>query len=127
MSFIDDMKHPNVFRAGATYLALSWLILQCMFSLTPLMDWPEIFAYGILFMLIPGFPIILMLAGLFELTHKKKKTSQSADEQLKQEARGVNKIDLTIMAIVCLALLMLLVDVFILEDGQQTNPSSQLS
>ena len=127
MSFIDNMKHPNIVRVGAAYLALSWLILQCVFSLTPIMGWAEIFAYGIFFMLIPGFPIILMLAGLFGLTHKKKKISQSSDDQITKESRGVNKIDLTIMAIVCLALLMLLVDVFILEDGQQTNPSSQLS
>jgi hypothetical protein len=127
MSFIDEMKHPNIVRVGAAYLALSWLILQCVFSLTPLMDWPEILAYGILFMLIPGFPIILMLAGLFELTHKKKKVSQSADEQLNQEASGVNKFDLTIVAIMCLALLMLMADVFILEDVQQTNLNSQSS
>jgi|APSaa5957512535_1039671.scaffolds.fasta_scaffold206637_2 hypothetical protein len=125
MSYIDDMKHPNIVRAGAAYLALSWLILQCVFSLTPIMGWPEIFAYGIAFMLIPGFPITLMLAGLFELTHKKKEASQSTGEQLKQEASGVNKIDITILAIVCLALFMLLTDVFILEDGQQTNLNSQ--
>ena len=125
MSFIDEMKHPNVVRVGAAYIALSWLILQCVFSLTPIMGWAEIFAYGILFMLIPGFPIILMLAGLFELTHKKKKTIQSADKQLKQETRGVNKFDLTIVAFLCLAFLMLLVDVFILEDVPQISESSQ--
>ena len=127
MSFIDDMKHPNIIRAGAIYLALSWLLLQCVFSLTPLMGWAEIFAYGILFMLIPGFPIILMLAGIFELTHKKKKISHSSDEQLKKESCGVNKIDLTIIAIVCLAFSMHMVDVFILEDGQQSNLNSQSS
>ena len=127
MSFIDEMKHPNIVRVGAAYLALSWLILQCVFSLTPLMDWPEILAYGILFMLIPGFPIILMLAGLFELTHKKKKVSQSADEQLNQEASGVNKFDVSIVAIMCLGSLMLMADVFIFEDVQQTNLNSQSS
>ena len=125
MSFIDEMKYPNIVRAGVAYLALSWLILQCVFSLTPIMGWPEIFAYGIAFMLIPGFPITLMLAGLFELTHKKKKGSQSTDGLLKQESSGLNNFDLIIVAIVCLALLMLMTDVFILEDGQQVSVNSE--
>lgn len=109
-------KYDNILKAGVLYLAGAWLIVQTVISLTPVFDWPPIFGFGILFMLIPGYPIVMLMTWAFDVTHQDKGWDKAADER---EARGTGKgFRITLAILTGLALMVMFLDIFLLEDGE---------
>lgn len=109
-------KYDNILKAGVLYLAGAWLIVQTVMSLTPVFDWPPIFGFGILFMLIPGYPIVMLMTWAFDVTHQDKGWDKAADER---EARGTGKgFRITLAILTGLALMVMFLDIFLLEDGE---------
>ena len=117
-------KHENILKAGVLYLAGGWLIVQTVMSLTPVFDWPPIFGFGILFMLIPGYPIVLMMTWAFEVTHKEKGWDKVDDAR--KPGKG---FQVTLGILTGLALLVVLLDIFVLVDNapaeQRVIPAPQ--
>jgi hypothetical protein len=66
----EELKRRNVFRVSAAYLLASWLLLQIVDVVGPLLRLPEVFARYLLFLLIVGLLPALALAWVFELTRK---------------------------------------------------------
>ena len=109
-------KYDNILKAGVLYLAGAWLIVQTVMSLTPVFDWPPIFGFGILFMLIPGYPIVMLMTWAFDVTHQDNGWDKAADER---EARGTGKgFRITLAILTGLALMVMFLDIFLLEDGE---------
>jgi len=109
-------KYDNILKAGVLYLAGAWLIVQTVMSLTPVFDWPPIFGFGILFMLILGYPIVMLMTWAFDVTHQDKGWDKAADER---EARGTGKgFRITLAILTGLALMVMFLDIFLLEDGE---------
>ena len=112
-------KHQNVLKAGVLYLAAGWLIVQTVMSLTPVFDWPPIFGFGILFMLIPGYPIVMLMTWAFDVTHKDSGWDKADDAR---KATGGNRgfqVALSILA--GLALIVMLLDIFFLVDSEPVD------
>ncbi|MGH8192810.1 MAG: hypothetical protein ACREQ8_00195 [Woeseiaceae bacterium] len=62
-----ELQRRNVFRIGAAYLAVAWLLLQIVDVLKDILNLPEwVGPYSIL-ALAAGFPVALALAWAFEL------------------------------------------------------------
>ena len=56
MSFFDELKRRNVFKVGAAYIIVSWLILQAGEVLAPALHLPDWVNSALAFFLILGFP-----------------------------------------------------------------------
>jgi len=78
MSFFAELKRRNVFRVGAAYLVVAWLVLQVTATLTPALRMPDWVTTVVAFLLIIGLPVALVFAWAFELT----------PEGLKRETEG---------------------------------------
>jgi hypothetical protein len=39
MTFFDELKRRNVFRVGAAYLVMAWLVLQLIDVVAPIRHW----------------------------------------------------------------------------------------
>ena len=64
----EDLKRRNVFRVGAAYAIVGWLLVEVASVLLPAFHAPE-WVFQIFTILVGlGFPIALMLAWAFELT-----------------------------------------------------------
>ena len=127
MPLSKNSKYQAILKAGVLYLATGWLIVQIAMSLTPVSGWPPILALSILFKLIPGYPIVMMMAWAFEMTHKDKGWDKADDER---QAKGGGKgFQIAIGILAGLAMAVMLLDVFFLVDSapeeQRVIPAPQ--
>lgn len=67
-NIFSELKRRNVFKVGIAYLVVSWLTIQVVSSISPMLELPEIFGKMILVVLLIGFPIALLFAWAFEMT-----------------------------------------------------------
>ena len=68
MSLLGELKRRNVFKVGAAYLALAWLVLEVSTTVTPLLNLPDWLPRVLLWIGIIGFPFVLVFSWFYELT-----------------------------------------------------------
>ena len=66
--FINELRRRNVFRAGAAYVVTAWLLVQVSDILLETFAAPEWAMRGVVVALAIGFPVVLLLAWLYEVT-----------------------------------------------------------
>lgn len=59
-NFLAELKRRHVFRVGAAYAVLAWLLLQIINNVAPVLDLPPWVARAFLLLLVIGFPITLL-------------------------------------------------------------------
>ncbi len=82
-TFLHELKRRNLFRVAIAFLAASWLLLQVVDTVAPLLGLPDEFGRWVLLILAIGFPVTLILAWIFELTPEgiRRDSDLSADEK----------------------------------------------
>lgn len=68
MSIFEELKRRNVFRVGAAYVVVAWLIMQVADVVLNNIEMPAWIFHLILLLLAIGFPVSLLLAWAYELT-----------------------------------------------------------
>lgn len=68
MSFWSELRTRNVFKAGAAYAVVAWLLAQVASIVLPTFNAPPVVMQVFIFFLFVGFPIALLLAWAHELT-----------------------------------------------------------
>ena len=77
--FVSELKRRNVFRVGAAYAVVSWLIIQVIDTVFPRIGLPDSTITFILILLMIGFPIALILAWAYDLTPDGMRKAEDAD------------------------------------------------
>ncbi|MEE8295815.1 MAG: tetratricopeptide repeat protein [Sphingomonadales bacterium] len=77
--FFVELKRRNVVRIGIAYGVVSWVILQFVDVVAPLMGLSEGFQKGVLVLLAIGFPIALLLSWAYEVTPEGVKKTKEVD------------------------------------------------
>jgi TolB-like protein/Tfp pilus assembly protein PilF len=103
-SFFQELKRRNVFRVAIAFGIASWLILQIVDVVLPLLDLPEWVSKLILLMLIVSFPIAIILAWAFEMTPEGVKLEKNVDRSQSITTKTGRKLDFTIIAVLVVAL-----------------------
>lgn len=70
MSFFEELKRRNVFRVGAAYLVIAWILAQVAQLLSDTFAAPPFVMQFIVTAMAIGFPIALVLSWVYELTSK---------------------------------------------------------
>ena len=65
-ALLSELKRRSVFRVGAAYAVVSWLIIQVIDIVLPRLGFPDSTITLILIFLLVGFPIALVLAWIFQ-------------------------------------------------------------
>nr|WP_310524968.1 tetratricopeptide repeat protein [Polymorphobacter sp.] len=68
MSIFAQAKRRGVFRIAATYLVVSWLVLEVGYVLSTILGLPKPVMKTLLALLVLGFPLLIALAWNFRLT-----------------------------------------------------------
>ncbi|MEA2824428.1 MAG: hypothetical protein QOF03_910 [Alphaproteobacteria bacterium] len=63
-----ELKRRHIYRVGATYAVVAWVLLQLVANLAPILELPPWVARTVLLLLIIGFPVVLVFAWVHELT-----------------------------------------------------------
>jgi len=68
MSFVAELRRRSVFKVGAAYLVVGWLLIQVAATVAPQLDLPAWAPRFITLLVALGFPVALLLAWAFEVT-----------------------------------------------------------
>lgn len=88
MSFFAELKHRNVFRVGAAYAVLAWLIVQVADVTTESFAAPEWVMKILIIFVLLGLPIALFLAWAFELTPEGVKKASDLPANVPKDPRS---------------------------------------
>jgi len=99
LSLYSEIKRRNVFRVGAAYIVVAWLVIQVVATIAPIVELPNTVQKLILVLLVAGFPVSLVLAWIFEIG------PQGIQRDMGSAASGFGrKIDYAIIGILVVAL-----------------------
>ena len=102
--FFHELKRRNVFRVAIAYVVVTWLLLQVVDILVPMLTLPEWVGRLILLLLLVGFPIALIFAWAFEMTPEGVKLEKNVDRSESITHVTGRKIDRTIIGVLVVAL-----------------------
>ncbi len=68
VNFIAELRRRSIFRVGAAYAVVAWVLLQLAANISPILDLPPWVARTVVFLLIIGFPVALIFAWVHQLS-----------------------------------------------------------
>jgi TolB-like protein len=104
LSLIQELKRRNVFKVGAAYVVLTWLLAQASDVFLESFGAPDWVIKTVLMLLVIGFPLALFFAWAFEMTPDGIKKEKDVDRSQSITTETGRKLDFTIIAILLLAL-----------------------
>ena len=127
LSFFEELKRRNVYRVGVAYAVLTWLLLQIVETVSSILSLPESAPKIVLIVLVIGFPIALLFAWAYELTPEGIKREKDVDRSASITDHTGARLDRITIAVVVLAVIILVVDRFILTDIPAPAPVQVVS
>ncbi len=119
MSFIAELKRRNVIRVGVAYMVATWLLLQIVDVLVPILDLPDWVGKLVFLILTVGLIPALIISWAFEMTPEglKRDSEVAPDQSIAQyTAKKLDRITIVLLLIVAGIVVM---DRFIPETGEQ--------
>ncbi len=124
MSIFDELKRRNVFRVGAAYAVIAWLLLQVADIVIDNISAPEWVFQTFMLALLLGFPLALFFAWAFELTPEGIKKEKDVDRTQSITHVTGRKLDLTIIALLTIGLVYFLWESRFSDQGTPTEAAS---
>jgi len=112
MNLFGELKRRNVIRVGIAYAVASWVLLQVVDLVFEYITAPAWIMQVFMLGLAIGFPVVLILAWVFELTPEGIKLESEIDPSQSVAAHTSRKIDRVIIVFLALAVVLLLADRF---------------
>jgi TolB-like protein len=104
MSFFQELKRRNVFRVGAAYVLLGWLVIQVTDTVSPALNLPDWTLGLVTWLGIIGFPFALFFAWAFELTPDGIKREVEVDQSDSITAATGQKLDFALVGLLALTI-----------------------
>ncbi len=103
----SELRRRNVFRVAAAYLALAWLTLQVVDTLSAFIPIPEWLGLYLLIGLAVGFPIAVFLAWAYDLTPEGIRAAGDVPVPEKSLRFGGRKLDFVIIGALASVIILL--------------------
>ena len=104
-SFFSELKRRNVYRVGLAYAIASWLILQVIDVVEPIIGMPEWVAKLILVLLAIGLPLALVFSWAYEMTPEGLKRERDVDRSQSITPQTGRRLDRLIVGVLILSLI----------------------
>jgi TolB-like protein len=126
--FFNELKRRNVVRVAIAYVVVSWVLLQFVDVVAPLLGLPEVFQKGVLLLLVLGLPIALILSWAYELTADGVKKTEEVDQSTSLTHGTGQKLNRLVIGGLVVAVGFLLLDKFYLttEPVVEVIPEAQV-
>ncbi len=115
-----ELKRRNVFRVAIVYVVVAWIILQLSEILMPAFGIPEWGLRFIFIVIMLGFPLALIFAWAFEMTPEGIKREKDVDRSQSITPDTGRKLDRMMITVLALAVVFLVVDNYVLDQGDST-------
>ncbi len=120
MNLFSELKRRNVFRVAIAYLVASWLLIQLVDVLVPMLTLPEWVSRFIFLLLVVLFIPTIIAAWALELTPDGIKLEKNVDREISvtsQTGKRLNQLIIGILAVLVVILLVDKVIVSVNDDG----------
>jgi TolB-like protein/thioredoxin-like negative regulator of GroEL len=121
LSVFAELKRRNVFRVGAAYVAVSWLIIQVVETLFPVFELSDAAIRVVVIVLAIGFFPALISAWVFELTPEGFRREAEVDHDSAVSRRMTRRLDRLFIVALALALGFFAVDKFVLDPARDAE------
>jgi len=124
MSFFDELKRRNVFRVGIAYAVVAWLTMQIADVVINNIEAPGWVFQVIMLVLGIGFPVVMIFAWAFEMTPEGIRKEKDVDRTQSVTHQTGRKLDRMIIGIMAVVIAFLVLDRFVLTDGDGRKDST---
>ena len=116
MGLFAELKRRNVIRVALAYAVIAWVIAQIAELAFDSFEAPSWVLKSVLVILALGFPLAVFFAWAFEVTPEGVKKQAEVDVSKSITQSTGRKLDYIIIGVLAVAVCMLLVDKFVLQD-----------
>jgi TolB-like protein len=120
LSFLKELKRRNVFRVGAAYIIVAWLVAQVLQLIFESFGTPGWVIKTVLVLLAAGWPFSLFFAWAFEMTPEGIKREHEVDRTQSIAPHTGKKLDRMIIGVLALSLTYFAYDKFVLSTKRET-------
>ena len=103
MSLFSELKRRNVFRVGVAYAVGAWLVAQVLQLSVESFDAPAWIMKMLIVVLILGFPVVIFLSWVYELTPEGIRREVEVDRARSVTHETARRLDLLTIALVLMA------------------------
>jgi TolB-like protein/Tfp pilus assembly protein PilF len=103
-SLFAELKRRNVFKAGAAYLALGWVVVQVTATVVPALNLPATVVPIVTWIGVIGFPCVIMFSWIYELTPEGLKRESEVDRAESITHITGRRIDYLLIGLLVLAI-----------------------
>jgi len=121
LSFFHELKRRNVFRVGAAYVVVAWLVIQVVETIFPAFGFGDGVVRTVTIVFGIGLIPALIFAWAFELTPEGLKKESEIDRSHSITPQTGKKLDRVIMIVLALALSYFTFDRFVLDPQRETR------
>ncbi len=119
-SLFAELKRRNVYRVGFAYAIASWLILQVIDVVEPIIGMPAWVAKLILVLLAVGLPLVLIFSWAYEMTPEGLKRERDVDRSQSITPQTGRRLNQLIVGILIIAVGLMALDQYVLHDHDAT-------
>ena len=112
-SLFAELKRRNVFKAGAAYLALGWVVVQITSTFVPALNLPPSLVPIVTWIGVIGFPFVVVFSWVYELTPEGLKRESEVERHESITHVTGRRLDYTIIALLVLAIGLFAFDRFV--------------
>ncbi len=116
--FIRELRRREVFRTAGLYVGVCWIVIEVSSVFLPTFEAPEWILRAIIIAAVIGFPIMLVLAWVYDFTEGHIEVQEEATDTVVVPAGG-RKMDFVVIGILSVALI---ISVYLNISGQRGEP-----
>jgi TolB-like protein/Tfp pilus assembly protein PilF len=120
-SFLQELKRRNVFRVAIAFILVSWMVLQVVDVIVPMLGLPQWVGKTILLLMLVAFPITLVLAWVLELTPQGVKFEKDVDRSESISGQTGRRLDMIIIGVLATGLVFSLYLHFVDESPPENS------
>ena len=122
MAFWSELKRRNVFKVGAAYAIVAWLLIQVAGQLMPTFEAPAWVLPVFTALVLLGFPLAIVLAWAYELTPEGIKKTRQVPLERSITATTGQKLNYIVTGLLVVAVGFVVVDTRVLDRTSVGNP-----
>jgi TolB-like protein/Tfp pilus assembly protein PilF len=126
LSVFEELKRRNVFRVGVAYAVASWVLLQVVDVVTPVLDLPVWVSKLVLVIMAIGLVPALLFAWAFEITPEGVKRERDVDRSESVTPQTAKKLDQVTIGLLVLVVVFVIVERSI-GPGGSSEPAAPVA
>ena len=127
MKLLDELKRRNVFRVGAAYVVLGWVIIQVTETVSEPLNLPEWMLAFVIWIGIIGLPFVLFFSWAYEITPEGIKRESEVDRTDSITHVTGRKLNGALLVLAAVAVALLAWDVIVGRSSTESAPAEVAS